>query len=108
MKTLLLLLLSAVVASAAPNNAKTEKEVLAAVDAWKQAMLKKDLTGLEKVLHADVSYGHSSGLIENKAQAVEHVITSKANYAAIELLDTAVRTYGTFALVTGKVNMRQV
>lgn len=53
-------------ASTAPNNTKTEKEVLAAVDAWKQAMLKKGRTGLEKVLHADVSYGHSSGLIEKQ------------------------------------------
>jgi ketosteroid isomerase-like protein len=108
MHTLILLLLFATAVPPAPVDAVAEKEVLAAMDAWKQAMMKKDRGALEKVFHDELSYGHSNGLTETKAQAVQHVVSSRADYAAIDLADATVRVYGNFALVTGKVNMRQV
>ena len=49
--------------------APAEKAVLTALDAWKAAMLAKDKAALEKVFHPDLSYGHSSAMLENKAEA---------------------------------------
>jgi hypothetical protein len=92
-------------AVAAPSPA-AEKAVLAALDAWKAAMLKKDAAALEKIFHADLSYGHSSAMVETKEQAIKHVVES-AGWEAIELADTTVRLQGNFALVNGKTDMHQ-
>jgi ketosteroid isomerase-like protein len=82
-----------------------EKEVLAAMDAWKQAMLKKDKAAFEKLLHPDLTYGHSSGVVETKAQAIQHVVGGTGAYVSINFgPDTKVRVQGNTALVTGKVD----
>jgi ketosteroid isomerase-like protein len=88
--------------------APADKEVLTAMDAWKQAMLKKDKSVLEKVFHPDLTYGHSSGVIENKAQAIEHVINGGGTYTAIDLSDTKVVVHGNTALVTGKAEYHEI
>src|SRR5262249_42876080 len=92
-------------APAAPSG--KEKEVLAALDAWKAAMMKKDRAAFEKVFHPDLTFAHSSGLIETKAQAIEHVCGGAATFEGIDFADTKVRVYGNTALVTGKVDYHQ-
>ena len=94
--------------AAPPSDPKAEKEVMAAMEAWRQAMLKKDGAGLAKLYHEDIRYGHSSGLVEDKKTAVNHIVTTKADYASVELIDTKVSVHGNFALVNGRVNYRQV
>jgi ketosteroid isomerase-like protein len=84
-----------------------EKDVLAAMDTWKQATMKKDKALFEKVYHPELSYGHSSGLVETKAQAIEHVVGSKVQYEGIDFTDSKVRVLGNTALLTGKLEMRQ-
>jgi ketosteroid isomerase-like protein len=83
-----------------------EKAVLAAVDAWKDAMLKKDRAALEKLFHADLSYTHSSATVETKAQAIPHIVDG-LGWEAIEFSDTTVRLYGNTAVVNGKLDMHQ-
>src|SRR4051812_30445267 len=90
-------------ASAAP----AEKEVLASLDAWKTAMMKKDRGAFDKVLHPDLTYGHASGKVETKAEAIDHVVASKATYTAINFADTKVRVQGKTAFVTGKVDYQE-
>jgi hypothetical protein len=58
--------------------------VLAAQDLWRQAMTRKDRAAFEKVLHPDLRYGHSSGLIETKPQAIQHVLGSTAIWERID------------------------
>lgn len=91
--------------SAAATN--PEQEVLAAQDLWRQAMTRKDRAAFEKVLHQDLRYGHSSGLIETKAQAIQHVLGSTAIWERIEFQDTLVKVQGDTAIVTGKVDVHQ-
>jgi ketosteroid isomerase-like protein len=83
-----------------------EKAVLAALDAWKEAMVNKDRVALEKVFHPDLSYGHSSATVETKEQAIAHIVDS-AGWEAIELADTTVRLRGNVAIVNGKTDMHQ-
>jgi ketosteroid isomerase-like protein len=92
-------------AAAAANPA--DKEVLAALDLWKQAMMKKDRAAFDKVLHPDLSFGHSSGVIETKDEAIQHVVTSAAVWERVEFAETKVRVRGSTALVTGKVDYHQ-
>jgi ketosteroid isomerase-like protein len=84
-------------------NGSADKEILAAMELWKQGMTKKDPTAFDRVFHADLSYGHSNGAIENKKQATDHVLKSTTVYDAVTFADTKVSVRGDTALVTGKV-----
>jgi ketosteroid isomerase-like protein len=99
-------LLTAMVLSAASTDSKGEKEVMAAMDAWKQATMKKDGAALGKLLHPDLTYSHSSGKNETKADVLKSVTAGKATVEAIDFSDTTVRVYGNTALVRGKVDIR--
>ena len=83
-----------------------EKAVLAALDTWKEAMLKRDRAALEKIFHPDLSYTHSSAMVETKAQAIPHVVDG-LGWEAIEFADTTVRMQGNVAIVNGKMDMHQ-
>jgi ketosteroid isomerase-like protein len=83
-----------------------EKAVLAALDAWKEAMLKKDGAALEKLFHPDLTYSHSSALVQNKAEAIKHIVEGEG-WEAIEFTDTTVRMQGNVAIVNGKSDMHQ-
>jgi len=83
--------------------ASAEGEVLAAMEVWRGAMLKKDGAAFDKVFHPDLTYGHSSGLIENKTQAIDHVVKSTTVYDDVRFADTKVSVTGNTALVTGKM-----
>jgi ketosteroid isomerase-like protein len=87
--------------------AAPDKDVLAALEAWKQAMIKKDKAAFEKLYHPDLSFAHSSGVIETKEQAIEHVVGGAASFDAIDLAETKVRVHGNTALVTGKMDYHQ-
>src|SRR3954467_7544668 len=105
MKKWILLLLSATVLPAAKPDAKTEKEVLAAMDAYKQGLLKKDAAALSKVLADDLIYTHSSNLHEDK-NAVLESLKKPATTEAIDFKTLSVRVYGNTAVVVGDVDFR--
>lgn len=102
-KLLPLLLLTALLSPGA-SDPKAEKEVLAAVEAWKQAMIKKDGAALAPLLHDDLSYGHSNGLNETKTEVMQ--VLPKVAMESYDMSATTVRTYGNTALVKGKVDIR--
>ena len=102
-----LLLLTAVALAPAASNPAAEKEVLAAMNTWKQAVMKKDRALFDKTLHADLTYAHSSGLIETKQESIDHIVNSKVIYQAVNFSDTKVRVHGDTAFVTGKVDFHQ-
>jgi ketosteroid isomerase-like protein len=86
--------------------ASGEKEVLAAMEGLKQAMLKKDRAALEKIFHPDLTYSHSSAKVENKAEAIAHMVDG-LGWEAIELADTTVRLQGNVAIVNGKADFHE-
>jgi ketosteroid isomerase-like protein len=106
MKTWTILLCGAMLLTAADTGSKAEKEVLAAMDAWKQATLHKDRAALEALLHEDLTYSHSSTKNESKADVIHSVTSGAAAVEAIDFTDTTVRVYGNTALVKGNVTIR--
>jgi ketosteroid isomerase-like protein len=96
----------AVVAAPVFAAGAAEKAVLAALDGWKEAMVKKDRAALEKIFHADLSYGHSSAKVETKAEAIPHIVDG-LGWEAIEFSETTVRVQGNVAIVNGKTDMHQ-
>ena len=98
-------LLSGLTLAAAPPDPAAVKDVLAASDALKQAMMKKDAAGLQKYLHEDLTYSHSSALLQNKADVVKATMGA-TTIEAMDFSDATVRVYGTTALIRANVDMR--
>ena len=105
MKTLLLVLLSAAALSAAAPTGAQEKEVMAAMNAWFQATAKQDIPALQKLLHDELTYTHSSATTQTKAEVLKDVQEGRGP-AGIELADTTVRVYDNTALVKAMVTVR--
>ena len=98
MKVTLLTLLLAVAAFAADAG-----PLSSTLEAWKQAMLKKDTAALQKMYHADLTYTHSSALTETKAEAIAAV--AKASPKAIDYHDVTTKVYGNTAVLKGKFDI---
>jgi ketosteroid isomerase-like protein len=98
-----LILTAAAALPAATPDAKTEKEIMAALNAYKQAIIKKDDAVLQKVLSDDLVYTHSSNLHQDKAALIES-LKGNAVTEAIDFKDLKVRVYGNTAVVVGDVD----
>lgn len=80
-----------------------EKAVAAAVETLRKAMVDADKAGLEKITADALSYGHSSGKVENKAAFVEAIVTGKSDFKSIELADQSITISENLALVRHKL-----
>ena len=105
MKILVSILFSTLILAAAPATSKDDKEVLAAMEAYKDAMIHKDGAALDKLLSNDLTYTHSGGQHETKADVIKSITTAKTIIEALDFSDTSVRLYGNVALVKGKVDL---
>lgn len=95
----LAVLLCAATLFAAKPDPKAEKEVLAAMESWRQAMAHRDKATLEKLYAPDITYSHSNGKNENKSEAIDAVVNGASRIELIDIKQPAVRIYGNTALV---------
>ena len=79
-----------------------EQEVLAALDAWKRAMIAKDGAALEAVLHPQIAYSHSNCHTESKQDVVSKV-DRPGGAQAIEFSNAITRIAGDAAFVKADV-----
>ena len=79
--------------------AGNEAAVNAAVEALTKAMLQADRGALERLVADQLSYGHSSGLVESKAQFVDVIANRKTLYKAITLSEPSTVMAGDNAIV---------
>ena len=80
-------------------DAGNEAAVNAAVEALTKAMLQADRGALERLVANQLSYGHSSGLVESKAQFVDVVANRKTVYKSITLSEPSTVMAGDNAIV---------
>ena len=76
-----------------------EGAVAAAVEALRKAMVSGDRTALQQLAADELTYGHSSNRLENKAEFVEALASGKSGFSAIELADQTVTVIDNLALV---------
>jgi ketosteroid isomerase-like protein len=98
-KWFLLLAAAASLAAADPK-----ADVLAAMESWKQAVLKKDAAALDRLLHPDLTYSHSNGQTQTKAD----ILKTLADTQSITFGESTVRIYGNTALVKGPIEIVSV
>ncbi len=89
--------------AARAGDAKTE--VLAAMESLRQATLHKDGAALDKLLAADVTYTHSEGKEQTKAEVIQSTVASKTIIQKLEFVDGPVRVFGNVAIVKANVNL---
>jgi ketosteroid isomerase-like protein len=104
MKWISLLAFASVLSAA--TGSKAETDVMAAMDAWKQATIHKDGAALEKLLHPDLTYTHSSGMTQTKADVLQAVLHGKASVEDIQFSNTTVHIFGNTAIVKGTVDIK--
>lgn len=77
---------------------KDVSAVSAAVEAFRKATIAADRSTLEKLTVDELSYGHSSGRLEDKAEFIEALVSGKSGFSAIELSDQTVDVVDNVAL----------
>ena len=75
-----------------------EAAVAQAVEALRKAILEQDKTTLEALTAEQLSYGHSGGRVETKAQFIEGVMTRKALLKSLTLSDHTIAIVGSDAI----------
>ena len=83
-----------------------ESDVARAMETYRAGMVNKDRDALNKVLHADLTYMHSNGKFETKADVLDSLKTS--GIRAIEFIEPKTRLYGDVALVKTRANFTNV
>ncbi|WP_192821820.1 nuclear transport factor 2 family protein [Rufibacter sp. LB8] len=82
---------------------KDERKVAAAVEALKNAMLSGEKQALQMIVADQLSYGHSSGKIEDKATFIETLASGKSDFVTMELTNQTVQVTGKTAVVRHQI-----
>jgi len=85
-------------AESADQAAVDQAAVDKAVEALRKALLEKNKAGLEQLTADQLSYGHSSGKVQSKAEFVDGVMMSKAVTKSIAFPELTVAVVGDTAI----------
>lgn len=93
----LLLLLG--LATGCQSNQSQNDQVAATVDALYAAMVSPNQKQLDDLTAKDLTYGHSSGLLENKNQYIEAVVNGPFDFISIDPTNQTITITGDTAVV---------
>ena len=88
--------------SSAVAQAGDDAAVAQAVEALRKATFGQDKAQLEALCAAELSYGHSDGRVETKAQFIDGVMGRKATLKSLTLSDHTIAIVGTNAIARHK------
>src|SRR5690606_30124169 len=76
-----------------------EKAVAQAVNTLKEALISGNEQELSAITLAALSYGHSSGKIEDQRTFIETLASGKSDFVSIDLTDQTIKVTGDVAIV---------
>jgi hypothetical protein len=79
--------------------------IMMKLQSLKTALINKDSVLLTKLLSEDVTYGHTNGMIQTKAQLIRDVVSGTQDYKNIDPSDISIRFYDNTAIVLMKANV---
>ncbi|MDC7828061.1 MULTISPECIES: nuclear transport factor 2 family protein [Pseudomonas] len=91
--------------AAAPHD---ESDVAAAVDKLTQAMWQKDIAQLKALTADNLTYGHSSGNIQDKQAFIADIETGKSAFNELKMLNQKITLSGDVALVRNHFSAQAV
>ena len=77
----------------------TEADIAKAMDALNAAILSADAQKLNAITGAELSYGHSNGRLENKAEFVSALVERRSVFVKIEISNQKIALMGNTAIV---------
>ena len=83
-----------------------ENKVLAAVEKMRLALISAERTALEDIAASDLSYGHSSGKLQDKAAFVEAIANGSSDFVSIDYKNQTVKVTGKTALVRHELHAK--
>ena len=99
LKILGVLVLFSFAATMASAQAKADADIAEAVQNLRRAMLDGDSVALKRITSANLSYGHSSGQIDDKKIFVDKLSTGKSDFVTMELSEQTIAVSGKVAIV---------
>lgn len=96
---LIILLLTTCNHALADTNAATEIQIDQQIKALNTAMIDADVKALQKLTAKELSYGHSSGRVENQAQFIENLRNGSSDFVSIELQEQQINLAEDIAIV---------
>lgn len=78
---------------------KDEPALVAAVEAFRKALIDPDQATLDKLTMDELTYGHSSGLIQDKEAFEQALLSGASDFVSIDLSDQTMKIVGTTAWV---------
>jgi len=89
----------------AAGDPKDEQAVTATLEAMARATVSGDVATLERIYGDDLTYGHSAGNVQTKAQVLKGFSPTYVN-ESMTFTDTVIRLYGDVALAKGICDFR--
>lgn len=99
MKIYAILLVFCMMSAISFAQSKDEKAIAAKVESLRKAMVNADRAALEKLSDEKLSYGHSSGKIEDKTTFISNIVSGKSDFVSITLSDQQIAISGNTAIV---------
>jgi ketosteroid isomerase-like protein len=96
--------LLALVACPVFSQTSAQKEIEQQVEKLRLALIDPTEKNLEDLVADQLSFGHSSGKIENKTEFIDALVSGKSNFNSIEFKDQAIIIAGSTALVRHKLH----
>jgi len=83
-----------------------EDEIVKAEKSWAAAVVARDYAALERILHGDLIYAHSTGVIETKGEYVGKLKSNTQRYDVLDHQKTTVKVHGNSAVAHSTVIMK--
>ncbi|TDD96478.1 nuclear transport factor 2 family protein [Flavobacterium cellulosilyticum] len=78
---------------------KEETEIAVRVESLRQALIDPDANKLTELTSKNLSYGHSSGVVQNQSIFIEKLINGESDFVSIEFQNQTIEVIGKVAIV---------
>lgn len=98
-KWLFVVTLLVAMANVSVAQSNDEKAVAAAVENLRKAMVDPNKAVLEKLTLPELSYGHSTGKVQNQAEFIDALVSGASDFMNIDLTEQTIKVVGNTAIV---------
>jgi hypothetical protein len=99
-----IIILSISISTAASAQTKQETTVATAVEQLRKAMVDADSVMMDKLTSSKLSYGHSGGHVDDKAEFIQKIVSGKSDFVKLELPEQTISISKNTAVVRHKFN----
>jgi ketosteroid isomerase-like protein len=78
---------------------KSEKEIESTIETFNKAMISPDQSTLDKLTAEELSYGHSTGAVQSKAEFIKDVLSGPVKFMQIDNAGQTIMMAGQTAIV---------